>query len=112
MSRGDAKYRDQLQGAWRLLTRSVGSALRLGELMQQPAGAPLKDLLEDPRAAQLKDVQTAREAISILQHVAALADVTLPSEEEMEVVGDGGPSDTGRGPGGAAPHYVYLKPKI
>ena len=62
----DAKYREQLRAAYRLLVESTGTVARLDELCWKPGAAPLRDLLEGPCSEQLRDIETAQEALTVL----------------------------------------------
>ena len=73
----DLKYRDQLRGAWKLLTGSIGSVTKMDELLRRPGSAPLQDLLSGPRAAQLQDIQSAQEAIAVLQKLCLEAGIVV-----------------------------------
>ena len=62
----DDKYRDQLRGAWKFLSESIGSVMKMDELCQRQGSAPLRDLLEHPRATQLQEIESAQDALEIL----------------------------------------------
>ena len=65
----DLKYKDQLNGAWKLLTESIGSVMKMDELLRRPGAEPLRDLLRGPLADQFKDIESGQEALLVLQHL-------------------------------------------
>ena len=74
---GDLKYRDQLVGAWKLLTGSIGAVTKMDEMCRRPGAAPLQALLSGAQAAQLQDIRSANEAIAVLQKLCLEAGVEV-----------------------------------
>ena len=74
---GDLKYRDQLVGAWKLLTGSIGAVTKMDEMCRRPGAAPLQALLSGAQAAQFQDIRSANEAIAVLQKLCLEAGVEV-----------------------------------
>ena len=71
----DEKYRDQLLGAWKIISQAIECVLQMDDLLKQAGSEPLRDLLEQPRAAQLREVGNCYEAFNVIAQLCSEAGV-------------------------------------
>ena len=67
----DDNLRNQVRGALKLLSQSVGSIMKMDEICSRPGAAPLRELFKDALGAQEAEVATAQVMLDVLQQFAA-----------------------------------------
>ena len=92
----DSLFRAEVIAAQKLLSRSVGSIMKIDEICSKPGAMPLRVLFADALRAQEDDMLSAQLMLEILQELAVEADVAAACIEPMAGAFSGGSSKFGR----------------
>ena len=79
----DNLFRAEVIGAQQLLSRSLGSIMKIDEICSKPGSMPLRILFEDALRAQEHDMLSAQLMFEILQGFATEADVSAANSKAM-----------------------------
>ena len=88
----DDNLRNQVRGALKLLSQSVGSIMKMDEICSRPGAAPLRELFKDALGAQEAEVATAQVMLDVLQQFAA----EVEEEEKHETAAPDTPGAVGQ----------------